>query len=108
MSHILARIQGLVAVRAYRVSDHAFLEMVEDDILPLDIIHGLSDAAIVEAYPDANRGPTVLVLCRDSGGKPLHAVWSIYRLQPDIATLMIAYRPKPDRWTGDFLHRRRQ
>ena len=108
MSGTLARIQSLVADRAYRVSDHAFVAIVEDDILPLDVIHGLSDATIVEDYPDANRGPTILVLCKDADGRPLHAVWGIHKLQLDIATLITAYRPRPDLWTGDFLHRGRQ
>ncbi|MBI2720521.1 MAG: DUF4258 domain-containing protein [Rhizobiales bacterium] len=107
VSATLVRIQHLVAARAYRITDHAFLEMREDDILPLDVIHGLSKAEIVEDYPDAGRGPTVLVLCRDSAGGPLHAVWGMHKLQPDSAVLITVYRPKADRWTADFLSRRR-
>ena len=107
VNETLASIRALIAARAYRVSDHAFREMREDDILPLDLINGISEAAVVEDYPDANRGPTVLILCRDSGGGPLHAVWGVHRSQPDRATLITAYRPKADRWSADFLHRRR-
>ena len=107
MSGTLARVRGLVAARLYRISDHAFREMREDDILPLDLIRGLFEAEVVEDYPDAGRGPTVLVLCRDSGDRPMHAVWGIHKLQPDCATLVTAYRPKADRWTADFRFRRR-
>lgn len=107
VSEVLARIQALVSSRAYRVSDHAFAEMREDAILPLDVVDGLSHATVVEDYPDANRGPTVLVLCRDSGGRPLHAVWGVHRLRPDEASLITVYRPDPGRWTADFLQRRR-
>lgn len=107
MSGTLSRLQALVSAHVFRVSDHAFAEMRKDDILPMDVILGLVNAAVVEDYPDANRGPTVLVLFRDSTGKPVHAVWGIHRLQPDTATLITAYRPKPDRWAADFLQRKR-
>lgn len=102
----LAIIQAMVARGSYRVSDHAFEEMVKDDIMPSQIVAGLGTALFVEDYPDANRGPSVLVLLSDGNRRPLHAVWGIPKQRPDLAVLITAYRPKPDVWSDDFLMRK--
>jgi hypothetical protein len=39
-----------------------------------EILDGLADAAPVEDYPDASKGPSVLVLQTDDNGKPVHVV----------------------------------
>jgi|GEM_PF-232972 len=65
MSETLAAVARLVAGGRYRVSNHAYQEMVKDDIMPSVIVNGLETARTVEDYPDANRGPSILVLCKD-------------------------------------------
>lgn len=104
----LAAILAMVARGNYRVSDHAYEEMVKDDIMPSQIVSGLEFALVVEDYPDANRGPSVLVLCSDGNKRPLHAVWGIPKQRPDIAVLITAYRPDPDVWSDDFLMRKKK
>lgn len=104
----LATIVRLVARGNYRVSDHAYEEMVKDDIMPSQIVSGLESALVVEDYPDANRGPSVLVLCSDGNKRPLHAVWGIPTQRSGMAVLITAYRPDPDVWSNDFLMRKKK
>ena len=75
MSATLSAVARLIAGGRYRVSDHAYEEMVKDDMLPLDVVNAAEAAQVVEDYPDANRGPPVLVRCADRNARPLHAVW---------------------------------
>ncbi len=79
--------------------------MAADDILAGDVIGGVNLATIVEAYPDAARGPSVLVLQRDGNGEPLHILWGIPKGQEAMAVLITAYRPDPARWSPDFRKR---
>ena len=105
MSGTLAAIVALVDRGAVHVSNHAFEEMQKDGILPSAVIENMGKARVVEDYPDANRGPSVLVLLEDRDNRPLHAVWGIPRQRPDIAALITAYRPDPKNWTSDFMKR---
>ena len=99
MSETLARIQALAAAGNYRVSHHAYQKLEERGILATHIVSGLESAVVVETYPDAARGPTVLLLMRDQDGEALHALWGIPGDRPDIAVLITAYRPDPRQWT---------
>ena len=98
-------IAALVTKGAVHVSDHAFEEMRKDDIFSADLIDGFANAKVVEDYPDANRGPSVLVYITDRDGRPLHAVWGVPKRRPDIAVLITAYRPDQKTWTNDYLKR---
>jgi hypothetical protein len=78
----------------------------KDDILVSDILDGVDEAVVVEDYPDAMRGPTVLVLQSDLAEAPLHVVWGIAKGNSEPAVLVTAYRPDPNRWSSDFLKRK--
>ena len=99
-------ILALLERRNVLVSDHGYDEVAKDDILLKDIMAGATRAIVVEDYPDYPKGPCVLVLQRDSEGKPLHVVWGIPKGATSPAVLVTAYRPDPDRWSDDFLRRR--
>jgi len=105
MSQTLQAVQSLVARGEYRFSRHALDECEADGILPLDIVHKVGSAVVVEDYPEHSRGPCVLVFCRDAEGEPIHAVWGLQKGIGSPAVLVTAYRPAPAQWSLDFLRR---
>ncbi len=106
MDEALQRVQELVEAGDYLVSEHGREELAADGISLNDILSGIASAEVVESYPTAWKGPTVLVLQRDRFGRPMHVVWGIPRetLRPTV--LVTAYRPDETRWTDDFKRRK--
>jgi hypothetical protein len=105
MSEVLRRVQTLVLSGDYLTSDHGFNELVEDAIIASDVINGIAAAIAIEEYPDRVRGPGVLALQHDGGGRPVHVVWAIPANRRRPAILVTAYRPDPKRWDSDFKQR---
>jgi hypothetical protein len=105
MSETLARVQGLIERGAVRISDHGYDELAADSILIADIIESVRDAVLVEDYPTAFKGPSVLVLQRDSTGRPIHVLWAVPAGQTEPAVLVTAYRPDPQKWSDDLTRR---
>jgi hypothetical protein len=105
MSETLRRVQTLVLADDYYVSDHAYEQLDDDDIIPTDVIEGIASAFAIEDYPDRARGPSVLVLQQDEKRKPLHAIWALPAGQRRPAVLVTAYRPDPTKWDNDFKRR---
>lgn len=106
MSETLARVQALAARDELRVSAHGYDELAADGILFVDILAGLTNAVLVEVYPEFGKGPCVLVLQKDSAGNPIHVVWGIPKGEAGPAVVVTAYRPDPEVWSGDFMRRR--
>ena len=107
MSDVLARIRILIDRGEVEVSLHGFRELAADNILLDDAIGGVGGAIVVEDYPSAQRGPSVLVLQRDRNDNPLHFLWGIPKDREAPAVLITAYRPDPNRWSADFTRRTR-
>ena len=108
MSKTLRRIQALVSRGEYRVSQHGFHELVADDILTDDVLASTGSAVVIEDYPDSRKEPSVLVLQHDAEGRPIHVMWGIPKVNGTPAVLVTAYRPAPDRWSHDFLKRKKR
>jgi hypothetical protein len=106
MSETLKRAQQLVAQGEVRISDHGYEEFAADDIVARDVVAGISTALVVEDYPDAARGPSVLVLQRDATGLPVHILWGIPAGKTGPAVVITGYRPTTERWSDDFLKRK--
>ena len=106
MSETLDRVRMLVARGEVRISDHGYDELAEDGIVAKDAVAGVAAALIVEDYPNATRGPSVLVLQRDADGQPIHILWGIPAGKPGPAVVVTGYRPDPVRWSSDYLKRK--
>ena len=106
MSETLDRVRVLAASGEVRISEHGYDEFAADDILTKDVVTGVRTAVVVEDYPGAARGPSVLVLQSDVRGRPVHVVWGIAAGTTGPAVVITAYRPDPARWTPDFLKRK--
>lgn len=107
MSDTLDRVKMLVSEGGIRISDHGYDELAGDGIFAGDAIAGCAAGVLIEDYPDAIRGPSVLVLQRDAVGQPIHTVWGIPKGQGGPAVLITAYRPDPTRWSTDFTQRKK-
>lgn len=103
---ILERVKALVIKGELRISDHGYDELAADGMLVEDALVGIGEALLIEDYPSASKGPTILVLQRDSSDRPIHVVWGIPTGRDGPAVLVTAYRPDPARWTSDFKARR--
>jgi hypothetical protein len=106
VSETLRRIQHLASLGKLVVSDHAYDELSEDGILAEELMDGLADAIVIEDYPGAFKGPSVLVLQTDRAGMALHSVWGIPAGKSEPAVLVTAYRPNPSLWSNDFRKRK--
>ena len=102
----LEKIRILAAQGRILASAHGYDELAADDIFFSEIVNGLKDAEIVEDYPSASKGPSVLVLQHDEHGRPIHVVWGIPKGSDGPAVLVTAYRPDPKKWSRDFRERR--
>ena len=107
MSGTLKKVMLLIGIGDVRISEHGYDELADEDLQARDIIAHSAAAVIVEDYPDYPKGPCVLVLQKDSMNRPVHVVWGIPKGESSPAVLVTAYRPDPDRWTRDFLRRKK-
>lgn len=107
MSQTFQRIRELVARREMQISDHGYDELADDGIFIQDILAAVPNAVVVEDYPAYPKGPCVLVLQRDGQDHPVHVVWGIPKNASSPAVVVTAYRPHPDRWSDDFMRRKR-
>jgi hypothetical protein len=105
VSDTLQRIVHLIGDKRLRVSAHALERLLGYGFLIEPLLDGISEAILVEDYPDYFKGPAVLVLQFDEVGEPIHMVWGLPAGAQEPAVLVTVYRPDPDRWADDFSRR---
>lgn len=71
---IRARIKSQASAGAFRVTQHAQQEMVEEDIRLDEVLAALERGEILEHYPEHRRGACCLVTGQTEEGRPLHIV----------------------------------
>ncbi len=106
MSGTLSIVRAHVAAGRIRVSEHGRQELSDDGISLEPVIIGLAQAIVVEDYPDYAKGSCVLCLQQDENGQPIHVLWGLAASNRNVAALITAYRPDPERWMDDKLTRR--
>ncbi|RIK31219.1 MAG: hypothetical protein DCC56_03255 [Anaerolineae bacterium] len=105
MSETFRKVLELIEKNELLISVHGYDELAQDNISVRDVIANVTDGVVLEDYPDFAKGPCVLVLQKDSEGKPVHIVWGIPKNTSSPAVLVTAYRPDPKRWSSDFKRR---
>ncbi|MXZ39104.1 MAG: DUF4258 domain-containing protein [Holophagales bacterium] len=107
MASTFDQIRTLVSDGNVRISEHAYDELAADGLLTREMVEGVSDAELLEDYPDYPKGPCVLLLQRTRDGRPAHTVWGLPVGQTEPAVLITAYSPDPEKWEPGFRRRRR-
>lgn len=105
MEDFFLKIQFLVTKESVRISEHGYDEIVADGLTVDEILDGVSNAEIVEYYPEFPKGKCILLFQRDSKNQPVHALWGIPKGHNSPAVLITAYRPDPTRWDDNYKHR---
>jgi len=107
MTGTFRRILSLIEDGDVKISDRGHDELAEEGIFARDVVNTVAEGTVVEDYPEYAKGPCVLVLQRDARGRPIHVLWGIPKGKASPAVLVTAYRPDAQRWSADFLRRRR-
>lgn len=101
-------IRTLVKTGKYELSIHAEKERQADKITMEELEEALSSCKVIEDYPTDPRGASCLVL-GFAARRPVHAVCAI-KQEPEEVLLITVYDPskRPEKWTDNYQHRRRQ
>lgn len=100
------RVCALVKARKVRVSAHCYARLVKRGIFVTEIVAGTVLGIVIEDYPEAHIGPSVLVLQSDAKGTLLHVVWGIEKGTSEPAVIVTAYYPDSALWSLDFRSRK--
>jgi hypothetical protein len=61
-TEILKQLQSYISKGQIRCSSHGYDELAADRLYFDEVVSGLSEAVIVEAYPEYPKGPSLLLL----------------------------------------------
>ena len=94
---ILKRIRQQAAGGEVRVTQHAHIEMIENEVSYDDVVTAIASekAEILENYSEHRRGACCLLGGSTNTGRALHVVCTTAQTQLIIITV---YEPKPPKW----------
>jgi hypothetical protein len=101
---ILDDICDAIRVNRYRITEHASVEMENDDLAEPEVLAATAGGELIEDYPTSYPYPACLALGQLSDGGPLHVVWA-FEASSGYAVLVTTYKPNPARWSADFRRR---
>lgn len=102
---LVEKVRALIVAGDVRISEHGYDELAEDGLSAREVLDGITEAILVEEYPDFPKGPCVLLLQKDRTGTPIHVVWGIPKGHDKPVVLITAYRPDSARWDETFTRR---
>ena len=106
MSDTFAKVKGLVAAGKSQVTEHSQESLLDDGIDLDEILESVSTGQVIEDYPDAFKGPSVLLLQMIRKDLPVHALWGLSKSNENVASLITVYFPAPEKWYDGFIKRR--
>ena len=89
----------------FKVSDHAFDEMQEDDLDLENVLHSLENGEIIEQYPKSRIAPSCLINGVDYEDNSVHSVWGFFK-EKLFSVLVTVYKPSNEEWRDDNKTRR--
>jgi len=93
----IEKIKNAIQASKVNISDHADEELendaLEDDDLYYSAVHG----EVIEDYADDKPFPSCLIYGKDKKNRHIHSVWA-YSDKYEIAILITAYIPDPEKW----------
>jgi len=92
---LLRTIRTQAAAQEIRITQHAQQEMTEEAILLDHLLHAISNASLLENYPQHRRGPCCLLSGTDQTARPIHIVCTTAH---PVLIIITAYLPKPPKW----------
>ncbi len=95
LERILARVKTQAAAGAYRVTQHAQQEMLEEEVRLDEVLQAVARAETLEHYPEHRRGACCLLNGNTDQGRPLHVVCTV---EQPLLILITVYEPKPPKW----------
>jgi hypothetical protein len=90
-----AHIKSRTAAGAFRVTQHAQQEMVEEEITLDEVVQAIRHAEILEHYPEHRCEACCLVNGFTDEGRPLHIVCTTGQ---QLLILITAYEPRAPKW----------
>lgn len=74
MSDTLELVKALVNSGHVRISEHGYDELAEDGLFARELLSSVTEAELLEDYPEFAKGPCVLLLQLDAAGNRVHAI----------------------------------
>ena len=93
IAHIITAIQA----NRINITQHAWKEAREDNLILDEIFLATLTGEIIENYPADKPYPSCLTCGYTKANKPVHTVWA-YDDKTQIGILITVYQPDPERW----------